>query len=229
MNDPDLEFLYIGDPMCSWCWGFAPVLDQLRDRYRIPLTTIVGGLRPGPDAQVLDVRLKDFLLEHWEHVAEASGQPFDREQLDARIGTWRYDTEPSCRAVVAMRELAPHETLRWFARLQRAFYAEGVDVTDLGAIPSLLEGFDVAPDRFTEVLHSDENRKATWRDFARSRNFGVAGFPTVLLRNGTEYAMVTRGFVPWEQLEPALTRWLQERLGTPAASALVCELEGDPC
>ena len=25
----EFGFLYLGDPMCSWCWGFAPVLERL--------------------------------------------------------------------------------------------------------------------------------------------------------------------------------------------------------
>lgn len=24
-----VEFVYVGDPMCSWCWGFAPALEKL--------------------------------------------------------------------------------------------------------------------------------------------------------------------------------------------------------
>jgi hypothetical protein len=32
-----LEFVYVGDPMCSWCWGFSPALEKLDSRYGIPL------------------------------------------------------------------------------------------------------------------------------------------------------------------------------------------------
>lgn len=24
------EIIYVGDPMCSWCWGFAPEFQKLR-------------------------------------------------------------------------------------------------------------------------------------------------------------------------------------------------------
>lgn len=39
------EIIYIGDPMCSWCWGFSPVLDQIRETYgaMAPVRVIVGG------------------------------------------------------------------------------------------------------------------------------------------------------------------------------------------
>ena len=28
-----LHFIYFADPMCSWCYGFSPVMRQLRGRY----------------------------------------------------------------------------------------------------------------------------------------------------------------------------------------------------
>ena len=47
MRQPHL--VYFADPMCSWCWGFAPVINAIRGRYgeRLPVRLIVGGLRPG--------------------------------------------------------------------------------------------------------------------------------------------------------------------------------------
>ena len=24
-----LHFIYFADPMCSWCWGFAPVIEKI--------------------------------------------------------------------------------------------------------------------------------------------------------------------------------------------------------
>lgn len=226
MTTPDLEFVYVGDPMCSWCWGFAPVLERLDQRYDVPIRTIVGGLRPGDSAEPLDDRMRRILAHHWEQVEDASGQPFDHSFLD-REG-WVYDTEPSCRAVVAMREIAPAETLRWFARIQRAFYAEGDDVTDLDTFPDLLDGFDVDRDKYIEVLYADETLEHTREDFALAHRLGVLGFPTLLLRQGDELGVLTRGFVPFEHLEPRLTGWFRDTLGE-AAEGLVCDLDGEVC
>ncbi len=44
------EIIYVGDPMCSWCWGISPALTELRDHFakeKIAFKVIVGGLRPG--------------------------------------------------------------------------------------------------------------------------------------------------------------------------------------
>ena len=226
MSDRDVEFIYVGDPMCSWCWGFAPVLERMDQRYDIPIRTVVGGLRPGSSAQRLDDSLRRTLAHHWHQVEQASGQPFDHAALERE--DWVYDTGPSCRAVVTMREVAPEFTLAWFTRLQRAFYAEGKDITDLDVIPSLLDGFDVDRDKFVEVLHDPATAARTQRDFDEARQLGATGFPTLLFREAEEYGIVTRGFLPWETLEPALTRWLEERYG-PTADGLVCDVEDGIC
>ena len=91
------EIIYIGDPMCSWCWGFAPVLDEMLDRHgqHAELKIIVGGLRPGTTSP-MDESDKSTIRSHWEHVNEASGQPFDYAFFD-RDG-FVYDTEPAARA-----------------------------------------------------------------------------------------------------------------------------------
>ena len=222
----DLGFVYVGDPMCSWCWGFAPALAAIEERYGLPLRTVVGGLRTGPDADPMDAAAREQLARYWDGVAQRTGQPFSHAALE-RDG-WRYDTEPSCCAVVAMRALAPEDTLRWMARLHRAFYVEGVDVTDLSVFAGLLDGFDVDPDRFAQVLTADDTLERTRQDFAEARRYGVAGFPTLLFRDGDELGVVTRGFVPWDQLEPALTRWLAERYGD-VTSPQACDPETGVC
>jgi len=217
----DLEFIYVGDPMCSWCWGFAPVLERMEEIYEIPIRVVVGGLRPGPEAQELDDRVAMTLAHHWEQVEHASGQPFDHGFLERRDG-WVYDTETPAIAVAAMRELNPDETLRFHSRLQRAFYAEGIDITDRSRYPELLDGFDVDRDKFLEMLGSDEMRKAAWRDFSEARALGANGFPTLLVRDGEEYGIVTRGYLSADRLLPSLSDWLLTRF-VEEGEALFCE------
>lgn len=221
MSD-DRELIYVGDPMCSWCWGFAPVLQRLDARYELPIRTVVGGLRAGDQAEALDDRLRRFLAHHWEQVQQASGQPFSAAALD-REG-WVYDTEPACRSVVAMRSLAPARTLEWFVRIQRAFYVDGRDVVDLDTHVELSHRFEVDVGAFEEHLRSDEVRAATQTDIEEARRLGALGFPTLLFRDGDDVVTITRGYVPYEQLEPRLTGWLEDRYGG-SADGLVCTVD----
>ena len=70
------EIIYVGDPMCSWCWGFSPVLQQIVRDYgkEAPLRLIVGGLHAF-DTDPMNDQYKARIKHHWEQVAEATGQP----------------------------------------------------------------------------------------------------------------------------------------------------------
>jgi putative protein-disulfide isomerase len=100
----ELRLVYLADPMCSWCYGFSPVITALAERFegRLGLQVVVGGLRAGNTAP-MRAEDKDYIREAWTRVGAASGQPFDLSFFD-REG-FVYDTEPACRAVVTARRL----------------------------------------------------------------------------------------------------------------------------
>lgn len=192
MDSPLQKLIYVGDPMCSWCWGFAPEIESLAGDYAVEV--VLGGLRPGPSAQELSDRMADFLRHHWVEIAERTGQPFDTSFLDRRDG-WVYDTEPVAVAVVTMREINESATLDYFTRTQRAFYADGEDVTDFDVLASLAGDFDVNTTRFRERLGTQEAKQAAWADFSRARNWGITGFPTLVGElSGDRLALLARGW-----------------------------------
>ncbi len=208
MTPQQAEFIYVADPMCSWCWGFSPVFEGMRREFgeRFSYRLIMGGLRPGPMAQELDDHMRTYLAHHWEAVAERSGQPFNHQALE-RTG-WLYDTEPPARAVVTMRTVAPEREIEFFGSVQRAFYAEAVDVVDPMSYPALVEELGVEAAPFMEHFDSDEMKAATQADYRHARELGIGGFPSVVVRKGEDLALLTRGWAPLDRLVPALAGWL---------------------
>lgn len=189
----DPSIIYVGDPMCSWCWGIAPQLDELQMRCPdLPLHVVVGGLRVGPDAEPMSDELSEFLAQHWLEVEMRSGQPFDLSILKRR--DWVYDSEPACRAVAAMRDIDEPKAWPLFKRLQRAFYAEGTVLTDPEAYPPLVEEVGADPDRFMEAYLSEESEDAARADFGAAAEWGITGFPTVLVRMGNQGRLIANGY-----------------------------------
>ena len=186
------RLVYVGDPMCSWCWGFAPEIESLaRD---LPVEVVVGGLRPGPNARELDDGMALQLREHWEEIAEWTGQPFDVRFLDRRDG-WKYDTEPAAIAVTEVRSRDQSSTLDYFSSVQNAFYAEGRDVTDFEVLSDLAEWVGLDRSSFMEEVRTSRAQKIAWEDFSRARNWGISGFPTLVgeLDDG-RLALLARGW-----------------------------------
>jgi len=103
MNTKSYRFIYVADPMCSWCWGFSPTFSELLKSHPVPVTVKAGGLRPGAAGKDLDATMIGHLEHHWKQVAQASGQPFKYDLFAWK--DWRYDTELPCMSLLAMREL----------------------------------------------------------------------------------------------------------------------------
>jgi len=225
-GSPPVEFVYVGDVMCSWCWGFAPTLHQLEEGFGAPVTVVNGGLRPGPYARVLDDEMAGYLSHHWEQVSEASGQPVDPSFLDRRDG-WKFDSEFPAIAVTAMRERHPASALRFFTDIQQGFFAQRVDVTDPDEYRPLLDGYPVEPGPFLEYLLSPEAQRAAWKDFEEARSLGISSFPALLIRTNGTVATVTKGWQPYERIEEPLRAYLADR-GYEILDGQVCSIS-EPC
>lgn len=202
--------LYFADPMCSWCWGFQPVMEKVRARVAGTAETVIftGGLRPFTEHAMTE-RDKGYVRNHWDHVHEASGQPFDYEFFARPDFT--YDTEPACRAVVAVRRLEPSLAFPMLDRLHRAFYAENIDVTDSAALADLAAEIGIARGDFEVVHTQQETREETLADFHYAQRSQITGFPTMIgITEGLRPSVLTIGYRPWEGIEPLLEAWLAE-------------------
>lgn len=206
------RLLYVMDPMCSWCWGFAPVAQALiaqAAQAGVPTDLVVGGLRSASGA--LDGATRRYILDHWQAVAEATGQGF---RFDGALPDgFVYDTEPACRALVAARQLDEARVWPLLAALQSAFYEQGLDIARPPNLVDLAEQVGLERGRFAERLNDPATRAATAADFAWAQGLGIAGFPTLLAERDGQLALLTNGYQPLDALAPLLARWLQQATG----------------
>jgi putative protein-disulfide isomerase len=208
MRTPHL--IYFADPMCSWCYGFSPVIDAIRGAFgeRLPMRVIMGGLRPGED-EPMDEAAKARMRGYWGKVREATGLPFS----DAAMGTsgFVYDTDPACRAVVVGRRLGGEDlAASLLGRIQRAFYAEAQEITQAGVLAGLAEEFGLERQAFLDDWGSHEAKREAWRDYSAARQAGATAYPTLAAGSGDgAYGLVTEGWAPADQVVAALRDWLE--------------------
>jgi putative protein-disulfide isomerase len=168
----------------------------------------MGGLRPGTETPMTE-EAKLEIADHWTHVHEATGLPFNGAGM-SRPG-FVYDTDPAARAVVVARRDGEEMAAAFLTRAQRAFYAEGRDVTLPQVLGEIAEELGLDREPFLEALAGEEAKAETWRDYAISQRAGVTGFPTLVAGPNAEgvYGVVTRGYAPGEQVMEILTEWLE--------------------
>ena len=208
MDGPHL--IYFSDPMCSWCYGFSPVIEAVRRAYgdALPIRVVMGGLRPGTEHPMTPQAARE-IAGHWNHVHEASGLPFDPSLVQREAG-FIYDTDPAARAVVVVRREGEDVAVRYLAAAQRAFYAEARDVTSGEVLADLAADFGLDRERFLADWADEVAREETWRDYATSQRAGVTGFPTLVGGPNEQgvYGVVTRGYAPPEQVLGVLRDWI---------------------
>lgn len=203
---PDMELVYVGDPMCSWCWGIAPQLERLREHAigrEIPFRLVVGGLRPGGGDE-WNAAFKQFLEHHWREIAERTGQPFGFDLL--RRESFHYDTEPACRAVVAARPFVGERELEFFSAIQRKFYVDNEDPKALDFYPSICAATGVDFAAFAQRFADRSVIEETLGEFRLNRSWGVTGYPAILVRTGDRKRPLARGYATFDEMRAGLYR-----------------------
>ena len=199
-----MECIFVADPMCSWCWGFAPVMEKLRESYRdeIDFSLVLGGLRSSGEMR-WDTSAKAYLKSHWQQVAQKTGQPFD-ETLFAKA-EFDYDTYPTCKAVVSVRELLGLEAaFGYLHAIQKAFYSQGIDVGN----PRLLQGYYEQlfgnSGKFAFFFRSERAELLTAHDFAKARSMGATAFPSVVIIDDDGHMVCQKGYRSFEEMKTLL-------------------------
>src|SRR3990167_507531 len=118
------RLLYVMDPMCAWCGGFAPVLESLAEQAAaagVPLQLVLGGLRR--DGVAIDAAARVRYLGY-RQAGNSSTCPLFQFFHCLPAGLV-YDTEPACRALVTARSLDLNSVWPLTQLIQRAFYTKG--------------------------------------------------------------------------------------------------------
>jgi putative protein-disulfide isomerase len=193
--------IYIGDPMCSWCYGFSTELDKITTDFAdLPLKIVVGGLRAHGTETFGS--LSSFLHEHWEDVHKRSGQPFSYDIL--KSSDLVYNTEPACRAVVAVRAISPEKEYVFFKALQSSFYYKNEDPTDINTFTKLAASVGIDATKFEKYFLSPVIINETERDFQLAITMDVQGFPSLLALKDGKIHRISNGYMEAEQIEKRL-------------------------
>ena len=197
------EIVAVLDPMCSWCWGFEPVLQKLRDELsnEVEFSLILGGLRDSGE-QVWDDAFKSYLREHWRSVQQKTGQAFNLDFFEREA--FDYDTEPACRAVVTVRTLDRTKQFSFLNTLQKAFYLKGEDITQLDVITDIAEAEGIDRSEFATLFVSDEMKEKTKADVYKARSMGANVFPSVVLIDEEGHLCVIKGYRSYDEMRALL-------------------------
>ncbi len=188
------ELIFVLDPMCSWCWGFAPVIDELHstlvDEYKFSL--VLGGLRTKGEMS-WNERSKEYLKGHWKQVSQRTGQAFSYTLFEKEF--FDYDTYPACKAVITVRELfGTQKAFAYLHTIQEAFYTRAEDITNINVLCDLLQTVDLDSTTFRDFFESDRAQLLLEHDFAKAHSMGANAFPSVVVIDEEGHMVCQKGY-----------------------------------
>lgn len=190
-----VEIIEFTDPVCTWCWGSEPLLRKLEMRYpgRVKLRFIMGGL-------VRDIR--DFhdgahgiggdpaasnaqIAAHWLEASARHGMPVKTEGF-ALFTKEQPSTYPQNIAYKAAQLQGPALADKFLRRMREASAAEARQTNKKEVLIELASeaGLDVG--RFLASVDDGSALAAFEKDLELTRRYGVSGFPTFLVRYGSQ-------------------------------------------
>lgn len=194
------ELIFVVDPMCSWCWGFTPVIEKMQrdhaDAYTFSL--VVGGLRT-KGQMTWDATSKNYLKNHWKSVQEYTDVTFNYDLFEKQ--EFDYDTYPACKAIVTMRELyGMGKSFELLHQLHSAFYVSSEDITDRDVILVHIKKMGVEEEAFMRFYGSERAEMLMQHDFAKARSMGANAFPSVVIIDEDGHMICEKGYRSYDEL-----------------------------
>lgn len=179
---------YYHDPMCSWCWAYRSISDQLFARLpaNIELTYILGGLAPDSN-EPMPESTKQAIAGYWKNIQGRLGTEFNFDfwtQCQPRRSTY-----PACRGVIAAGE--QKADIAMIDAIQRAYYLRAMNPSDNTTLITLAGELGLDSERFTSDLSSAATEKKLQDDISCTRSSPIQGFPSLALElDGQKVAIV---------------------------------------
>lgn len=177
------KLIYVHDPMCSWCFGFSKVYQQLTEQLpeNVALIRLLGGLAPDTD-KIMPESTRQMVQQNWRRIEQhIPGVEFNYD-------FWtkcqpRRTTYPACRAVIAAREQGDEYDISMTRQIQQAYYRQARNPSDNETLIELAGEIGLDQERFSVQLVAEHTQQRLLDEIANTRAIGVSGFPSLVLQN----------------------------------------------
>jgi protein-disulfide isomerase-like protein with CxxC motif len=210
-----LGITVFADPVCTWCWGSAPILRAIEYRLaeQVEIEYVMSGmiedirtfinrrLQIGGDIALSNRNMQKAWVEasvtHGMPVTEHNIRLFSEEHRSTYPQNMAYITAKLCCGDFTDNDLS--RANRFLRRLQEATAVEGLQTSHIDVISDIAAVEGYSPEDFRQTLNSDAVKKAFAADRERAAIYEVKSLPTILLEyEGRE--SILRGYTPFEQV-----------------------------
>jgi putative protein-disulfide isomerase len=201
---------YVHDPMCSWCYAFAPVWTQIQQQLpaSIRVQYVLGGLAPDSD-QTMPPETRAYIQEQWRKIMQAvPGTVFNFafwEQCEPRRSTY-----PACRAVLLARQQGSEYEIAMIRAIQDTYYLQANNPSDDDTLCALAQQIGLEADAFASALNADTTRRDLLAEISYARSIGGSSFPSLFLQQNATIQSIPHDYIDADRVLRAIQAALPE-------------------
>lgn len=192
-----MHIAYLFDPLCGWCYGASPMLEQLIDLQAFEIELCPTGLFADRNARPMNKSFADYAWSNDQRIERLTGQRFTEHYQNKVLADHAslFDSGPATRALTAVAATAPTLEFAALKAIQQARYVKGLDITDPNILAQTLsdiglrQAADVLTAQGETLLALNEERLAKSRSMME--RLGVNGVPALVVGQGSESRLVS--------------------------------------
>jgi putative protein-disulfide isomerase len=199
-----MRLIYIFDAYCGWSHGFSATLREITARHPdLPTEVVSGGLFVGE--RRVPVREFGYIQGANAQIHDKTGAEFgDAYERLIADGSFVMDSEAAARGFAALRQAAPDRAAELAIAMQRAFYLDGLSLSDPATYQTVAEQAGLDGATVAAEFTDSRSAAAAAADFQRAAQLGVTGFPTLIAAHGDRLTPIAYGHASPDQVEERL-------------------------
>ena len=216
-----LKITIFADPVCTWCWGTAPVTRAIEQCYgdrvimNYVMVKMVDDIRTFSERRLQiggdDIPLSNRNMANaWLDASKIHGMPVETKGFRLFDEEHR-STAPQCTAYIAAemfcekRESGPQKAHRYLRAVQQATAAEAVRTCLPATLADIAATVGIEPEYMRTAMESEEARLRLARGEQLAAHYEVQSTPSFLLEyKGKE--LLVQGYTPFEALGEAIAK-----------------------
>jgi putative protein-disulfide isomerase len=208
-----ISLLYVYDPLCGWCYGFGPVMEQIAKNYNenVDIEIISGGMVIGERIKPVG-NMSAYILESIPRLERTSGVTFGQPYIELiKEGSYITSSEKPSIALCVYKSFKIVDQIAFAHAIQKSYFLEAKDLNQDSTYSNIASRFGIDKNAFLKRMQDSTYLNLAHAEFNRASVLGVNGFPTVLEKNENGYKVITEGYTDYSTLEKYLNKAIKQK------------------
>lgn len=201
-----VQFIYVTDPICSYCWQVEPQLEKFIALYgeHLDVKVVMGGLLEswhGFADEGNGIRKPSDVGGHWREAAAHYGMPIDGTVWDKEPIESSY---PASIAFKLVQQISDTSSKRFLRALREEVMVFNRNIAKDEVLAYVLDRSNRNGKKVVEDTKTEEAKALLKGDLALARSLGATSFPTVVMINSDGEGIRIAGLRDFETYEKAM-------------------------